>query len=87
MTVKAYILITTETVLTPDVVEAKGRLPHVREVNEVIGPYDAIAEVEADEFEEITDILRQEVRSIPGIRNTLTCVVIGKGGQWKRGSF
>lgn len=87
MAIKAYILITVETSLTPDVVEALGRLPHVQEVNEVIGPYDAIAEVQADEFYQISDILREEIRSIPGIRNTLTCMVISQGSQWQRGSF
>ena len=84
MAVKAYILITAETALTPDVVEALRRLPHVRDANEVIGPYDAIAEVEAEEFDQVSRILREEVRSIPGIRNTLTCVAIS---PWRRGSF
>ena len=82
MAVKAYRLISVETAFTPDVVEAPKRLPHVREVNEVIGPYVAIAKVEVEEFEQITDILSQEIRPIPGIRNTLTCVVIGQSNWW-----
>jgi DNA-binding Lrp family transcriptional regulator len=76
MAVKAYILITVETALTREVLNRLRNLRNVTEVNEVLGPYDIVAELEVDRFEDVTDILRQEVRPIPGIRNTLTCVAM-----------
>ena len=74
--VKAYVLITVDTTMTQDVVGRLSRIPGVVEVNEVLGPYDVVAELEVERLEDVTDILRTEIRRIPGVRNTLTCVSI-----------
>jgi|FaiFalDrversion3_1042247.scaffolds.fasta_scaffold00390_5 DNA-binding Lrp family transcriptional regulator len=76
MAVKAYILITADTAQTKQVVDTLRRNPKLREVNEVLGPFDIIVEMEAPSLDGITSTLREEVRPIPGIRNTLTCVVM-----------
>mgnify|MGYP001591771495 CR=1 FL=1 len=79
MTVKAYVLINVDTLLTRETLEALSRLPHVREVTELLGPYDAVAEFEVESFEQVAEILRREIRTVQGVRSTVTCVAIGSG--------
>ncbi len=74
MAVKAYILVTVETALTKEVLEQLRRIPEKVEGHEVLGPYDIVVELETPRFEDVTTILRQNIRPISGVRNTLTCV-------------
>ncbi|MBI3954287.1 MAG: Lrp/AsnC ligand binding domain-containing protein [Chloroflexi bacterium] len=76
MAVKAYVLITADTAKTKEVVKKLQKVKGTEEVNEVMGPYDIVVELVADEFDHVTEILRNNVRPIDGIRNTLTCVVM-----------
>ena len=71
---KAYVLITSEVAYTKDVLEGLRKLDGVVEVHEVLGPYDIVAEVVAESVEAILVILQRDIRSIGGIRNTVTCV-------------
>ncbi len=71
---KAYVLITSEVAYTKDVLEALRKLEGLVEVHEVLGPYDIVAEVVAENVEAILVILQQHIRNIGGIRNTVTCV-------------
>ena len=71
---KAYVLITSEVAYTKDVLKALRKLEGLVEVHEVLGPYDIVAEVVAENVEAILVILQQHIRNIGGIRNTVTCV-------------
>ena len=73
---KAYILITTDPVAMNRVAEALRAMSAVQEVHEVMGPYDIVAEVEVPSVDQIGDLLRERVRTIEGVRSTLTCVAI-----------
>lgn len=72
--IKAYVLITTETALTKEVLAQLKEMEEVVEAHEVLGPYDIVVELETERFEEVTSTLRQRIRPIEGIRNTVTCV-------------
>ncbi len=72
--VKAYVLIVTEPGETRRLVETIRKLSLVREVHEVMGPYDIVAEIEADSLQEIPGILQEEIRSLPGIQSTTSLV-------------
>lgn len=74
MAVKAYILITVDTALTKDVLARLHQLEEAVEVHEVLGPYDIVVELETERFESVTSTLREKIRPIEGIRNTVTCV-------------
>ena len=76
MPVKAYIMVTVEPGATQQVVAALRKVRHATEVNEVLGPYDVVVELEPERLDDITEVLRRAVRPNPGIRNTLTCVVM-----------
>ena len=76
MAVKAYILINTETNLTQSVAETISSITGTAEVNEVLGPFDLVVELEAVRLEDVTRILRDKIRPILGVRDTVTCVTM-----------
>lgn len=79
MPTKAYVLLTTEPAKTKTVVAKMAKVPCVREVNEVLGPYDVVLELEIERLEEMTDILRKSIRPVDGVQSTLTCVTMKPG--------
>ena len=42
-------------------------------VQEVMGPYDVVVELQSDTPEDITAVLRHKIRSVDGVTNTVTC--------------
>lgn len=74
MAIKAYVLLTTEPAKTKTVVARVASVPAVKEVNEVLGPYDVVVELSIERLEEMTDILRRSIRPVDGVLSTLTCV-------------
>ncbi len=73
MAANAYILMNVEPAKTQTVLERLRRIPDAF-VREVLGPYDIIMQLEADTDEDLTSILRNKVRPISGITNTVTCL-------------
>ena len=69
----AYILLNLEPVKTQSAIERLRELPGSA-VQEVLGPYDAVLEIEADTQEDITALLRNRIRPIDGVSNTVTCL-------------
>ena len=69
----AYVLISVEADRTAEVGE-KLRAIRVALVREVLGPYDFVVELETDTREDITAVLRSQIRPISGITNTVTCL-------------
>ena len=43
-------------------------------MREVLGPYDAVVELEAGTVEDLTGIMRNQIRPISGVTNTVTCL-------------
>jgi DNA-binding Lrp family transcriptional regulator len=72
MAANAHILINLEPAKTQSVVERLRAIPGAI-VQEVLGPYDVIVELESDSQEDITAILRHKIRTIDGVTNTVTC--------------
>ena len=73
MAATAYILVNTEPARTQEVVEQLRAIPGAF-VREVLGPYDVVVELEADTQEDITATLRNQIRPINGITDTVTCL-------------
>jgi DNA-binding Lrp family transcriptional regulator len=76
MAVRAFVLVSVETARTREVVETLRVNPKLKEVHEVLGPYDLVAFLEASELDDVTRVIRNAIRTIPGVRNTTTCVVM-----------
>ncbi len=69
----AYILINTEPAQTAAVLARLETIPSSK-AREVMGPYDIVLELQADGAEYIGKIVRDKVRPVPGITNTITCM-------------
>lgn len=73
MSVHAYVLLNLEPAKTQSAIERLKSLPG-SVVQEVLGPYDAVMEIEADTQEDITGLLRNRIRPVDGVSNTVTCI-------------
>jgi DNA-binding Lrp family transcriptional regulator len=74
---KAYVLIKTRVGETATVREALAHNPNIRTADVIIGPYDVIALVEADDLNAIGSVVMRFVHEVSGVENTITCPVIG----------
>ena len=68
----AYILIQVEPAQTQKVVQQLRQISGAV-VHEVLGPFDIVVELEAEAPEYITSILRQRIRPMAGVQQTVTC--------------
>jgi DNA-binding Lrp family transcriptional regulator len=76
MAVSAYILVQTEVGTAAEVAQKVRELAGVVSADNLIGPYDVIALVEADSVDELGRLVAGRVQMIPGITRTTTCEVV-----------
>jgi len=67
---KVYVLIVTDPGADRSVAQKLKEIGVVTQVNEVMGPYDIVAELEVTNLNEIAPILDQRIRTIKGIVST-----------------
>jgi DNA-binding Lrp family transcriptional regulator len=72
--IKAYVLVVTDPGKTRHVFEEIRKVSGVTEVHEVMGPYDIVAEIEAENLQDVPTILGERIRSIDGIQSTTSLV-------------
>jgi DNA-binding Lrp family transcriptional regulator len=72
--IKAYVLVVTNPGATKSVVESISKVPGVKELHEVMGPYDIVIELEVQSLSEVPPILSDKIRTIPGIESTTSLV-------------
>jgi len=73
---KAYILIETTVGRNREIIEALKKVPGMKSVELVTGPFDVIAVVEADTLVGVGDIVTARIHPVPGITRTVTCLVM-----------
>jgi DNA-binding Lrp family transcriptional regulator len=71
---KAIVLISVATGEVHEVVKDIRRLHSVSEVHAAFGPYDVIAELQADDLDRLGKIVAREIQPIPGVERTVTCL-------------
>jgi DNA-binding Lrp family transcriptional regulator len=74
--VQAYILIQTEVGRSSFVTQEIARIPGVTMAEDVTGPYDVIARVEAASVDELGQLVIAKIQDVKGITRTLTCTVV-----------
>jgi DNA-binding Lrp family transcriptional regulator len=74
--VQAYILIQTEVGRAATVAESIRAVSGVASAEDVTGPYDVIARVEAATVDELGKLVIARIQDVPGITRTLTCTVV-----------
>lgn len=73
---QAYVLIKTEVGRTAGVQRELRGKQGVRAADVIIGPYDIIAVVEADDLNAVGKLVLEQVHGVSGVENTLTCPVV-----------
>jgi len=73
---KAFILIETAVGKSKEVVASISKLEGVKSVNIVTGPYDVIAIIEAENLNDIGNLVTGKIHPIAGISRTVTCLAI-----------
>lgn len=81
MAVKAYVLIVTDPARTKDVMRQIRDIPEVDESHEVMGPYDIVVEILAQDLADIPPILGERIRRIEGIESTTSLVTFPERGS------
>ena len=76
MVVQAYILIQTEVGKAATVAEQIASISGVTLAEDVTGPYDVIARVEARNVDELGKLVIAKIQDVSGITRTLTCTVV-----------
>jgi len=74
--VQAYILIQTDVGRAASVATAIAALEGVALAEDVTGPYDVIARVEASNVDDLGRLVIAKLQDVPGITRTLTCTVV-----------
>jgi DNA-binding Lrp family transcriptional regulator len=71
---KAYVLVVAESAAMKQVAAALRAVDGVTDVQEVMGPYDIVAQLETDSVVGLMPALLDTVRNVGGIQSTTTLV-------------
>ena len=74
--VQAYILVQTDVGKAASVAESIARIEGVVLAEDVTGPYDVIARVEAETVDDLGRLVISRIQDTDGITRTLTCTVV-----------
>ena len=73
---KAFVLMNAELGSEDALVNDLRKLDSVKEVYQVYGVYDFVAQVEADTMEMVKETITWKLRKINGVKSTLTMIVM-----------
>ena len=73
----AYILVETKVGKMRDVASELTGVHGVKSVDQVTGPYDIIAVVDAPDLSAVGDLVTERIHNIDGIIRTVTCLSVG----------
>ncbi|HET7390478.1 MAG TPA: Lrp/AsnC ligand binding domain-containing protein [Nitrososphaeraceae archaeon] len=73
---KAFVLMNAELGSEDSIVGELRRLEGVKEVFQVYGVYDIVAQVESDTMEKVKETITWKLRKLNGVKSTLTMIVM-----------
>lgn len=74
MSVRAYVLMNLATSDLTSTMKQLNSISEVKNADAVIGPYDCIAAIEADNMEILGEVVVEKILKVDGVAKTLTCV-------------
>jgi DNA-binding Lrp family transcriptional regulator len=72
----AYVLIQTEVGAAVRVARAVSELDGVERAEDVFGPYDVIARIQARSLDQLGRLVVARIQAVDGVTRTLTCPVV-----------
>ena len=80
MAVRGYVLIEAEVGKAKGVAESVAKLDRsdarVMSVDTVTGPYDVIAQIEADDLDRLGTCITEGIQRVEGVQRTTTCLAV-----------
>lgn len=73
---KAFVLMNAELGSEDSIVNELKKIEGVKEVYQVYGVYDIVAQVEADIMERVKETITWKLRKLNGVKSTLTMIVM-----------
>ncbi|AIC17200.1 Lrp/AsnC ligand binding domain-containing protein [Nitrososphaera viennensis] len=73
---KAFVLMNAELGSEDSLVSELKKMEGVKEVYQVYGVYDIVAQVEADAMEKVKETITWKLRKLNGVKSTLTMIVM-----------
>ena len=73
---KAFVLMNAELGSEDSLVNDLKKLDSVKEVYQVYGVYDIVAQVEADTMDTVKETITWKLRKLNGVKSTLTMIVM-----------
>jgi DNA-binding Lrp family transcriptional regulator len=73
---KAFVLMNAELGSEDSLVTELKKLDSVKEVYQVYGVYDIVAQVEADTMDKVKETITWKLRKLNGVKSTLTMIVM-----------
>ncbi|MCD6037956.1 MAG: putative transcriptional regulator, AsnC family [Nitrososphaeraceae archaeon] len=73
---KAFVLMNAELGSEDSIVNELKKIEGVKEVYQVYGVYDIVAQVEADVMEKVKETITWKLRKLNGVKSTLTMIVM-----------
>jgi DNA-binding Lrp family transcriptional regulator len=72
----AYVLIQTEVGKVAHVAQALTELAGVQRAEDLAGPYDVIASLQAPSLDELGRLVASQIQVLDGVSRTVTCIVL-----------
>lgn len=72
----SYVLINVEVGSEEEVLTEVRKVVNVKECHRLYGIYDMVAKVEADSLDTLKQVITWKIRRIPGVRSTVSTIVI-----------
>ncbi|HEX7266457.1 MAG TPA: Lrp/AsnC ligand binding domain-containing protein [Streptosporangiaceae bacterium] len=72
----AYVLVLTEVGKVAHVAHALSNLDGVEVAEDITGPYDVIASIQAPSLDQLGRLVVSRIQLVDGVTRTLTCMVI-----------
>lgn len=76
MSVYAYVFIHTDMGRAVEVMLEAKKIDKVKEAHVITGAYDVIIKIEAENIEDLENIVIKKIQGIKGVRGTVTSLVI-----------
>ncbi|MDA0737889.1 MAG: Lrp/AsnC ligand binding domain-containing protein [Nitrospirae bacterium] len=76
MAISAFVMVDVIGDHTKSACKTITRIPGVKHVYGITGPYDIIVDIEAESLEELNDLVLSRMRSVDGVRKTTTAIVL-----------
>jgi DNA-binding Lrp family transcriptional regulator len=73
---KAYVMLRAQLMETADVVDMIRKIKGVVQADVTFGPYDAVVQVEAADLDTLSRVVIRDIRTVPGVIDTLTCLAV-----------